>query len=119
MKVNIQIGDISPLSRYDFYYTNSEGLKEYKNGKITSLYNKNYLRSNINYNEGKIYISNKEKGFEIYNIKDNKIIYDHNVLSYVNNFNIFDDGILVEDSNKVLFFDHDFNLKWSKKIEGN
>lgn len=117
-KLNIQIGDISPLSRYDFYYTNSEGLKEYKNGKITSLYNKNYLRSNINYNEGKIYISNKEKGFEIYNIKDNKIIYDHNVLSYVNNFNIFDDGILVEDSNKVLFFDHDFNLKWSKKIEG-
>lgn len=117
-KLNIQIGDISPLSRYDFYYTNSEGLKEYKNGKITSLYYKNYLRSNINYNEGKIYISNKEKGFEIYNIKDNKIIYDHNVLSYVNNFNIFDDGILVEDSNKVLFFDHNFNLKWSKKIEG-
>jgi len=117
-KLNFQIGDLSPISRDIFYFTDSEGLKKYDAGNIELIHSDNLLRANINYKNERIYISKKEKGFEIFDLKKEKIIYEHNVLSYINNFNINEEGIYVEDSGVIHFFDRKYNLKWSKEIEG-
>ncbi|MGM0640126.1 MAG: hypothetical protein ACQESN_01715 [Thermotogota bacterium] len=117
-KYNFQIGDIAAISEDKFYFTNSRGLNLYENDKSTLIYEDNLLRSSIKINENEVYISKKEKGFKIYDLNKNKIIFDHNILSYVNNINVFKNGIFIEDSNVIHFFDKDFNLKWSKEIEG-
>jgi len=117
-KYNFQIGDIAPVSKDEFYYTNDKGLYLYKEDESRLIYEDNLLRSRIKYSEDKVYISKKEKGFKIYDIDKNRIIYDHNILSYVNNFNVFEGGIFIEDSGRVHLFDENFDLKWSKEMDG-
>ena len=116
---NHEIGDLAPISKNVFYYANSEGLNKYDEGELKLIYSEDLLRSNINFQDEKIYISKKEKGFEIFDLKKEKLVYDYNILSYVNSFNIFKNGIFIEDSGIIHFFDHEYNLKWSRDIKGN
>jgi hypothetical protein len=109
---------LAPISKNVFYYTNSEGLNKYDEGELKLIYSEDLLRSNINFQDEKIYISKKEKGFEIFDLKKEKLVYDYNILSYVNSFNIFKNGIFIEDSGIIHFFDHEYNLKWSRDIRG-
>lgn len=118
-KFNREIGDLVPVSKNVFYYTNSKGLNKYNDGNLKLIYSEDLLRSNINFQDDKIYIAKKEKGFEIFDLEKETLVYDYNILSYVNSFNIFKNGIFIEDSGIVHFFDHDYNLKWSRDIKGN
>jgi uncharacterized protein YxeA len=114
-----EIGDLAPITKNLFYYTNSEGLNKYDEGELKLIYSEDLLRSNINFQNEKIYISKKEKGIEIFDLKTEEVVYNYNILSYVNSFNIYKNGIFIEDSGKIYFFDHDYNLKWSRDIKGN
>jgi len=71
---------------------------DFKNGKFSLI-------------DGNLFISLKERGFEIYERNTMQKIYEYNILNYVNSIKVIDEKIFTDDGKILYKIDKDYNIE--------
>lgn len=120
---NTQPVKIYPLEMTSSFYVNKDGIF-YANSKGIfdlagdEIIRENFDRTKIKVNDNLIYISQREKGFKVYDILKKEYVYKYNILNYINNFKVFENGILIEDSSNIMFMDNEMKKIWDINLNG-
>lgn len=104
----------------DLYISTNIGIYvlNIKTKDIKQIIKKELSRASIIINNDILYISNNEDGFYVYSLNNGELLVYHNLLTYINEFVIFEDGLLIEDGQKIVYINNQKEKVWEVFYKG-
>ncbi len=100
------------------YFSTNTGIYSinFSTQEIKEVVTNNFSRANITVYNNMIYLCNNEDGLYVYELDTGNLIKRFNIVNFINDFVVLDEGILIDDGQNLVFLNYKKKKSFMNKV---
>ena len=102
------------------YFSTNTGIYSinFSTQEIKEVVTNNFSRANITVYNNMIYLCNNEDGLYVYDLSTGNLIKRFNIVNFINDFIVLDEGILIDDGQNLVFLNYKKEKLYEQSYSG-